>query len=314
MAPSSHLILLRAPSTEPDQDPYALALSSSPGWTLHHLPILDTGFVNLPQLAQAIQHVHAARHYAGVIMTSARSAEAWSLARGLLPAEPPACSSLPFFVVGLNTRTALLRSPSPPAPSSVHGASTTGTGDLLARYILSHRPLLPTPSLNRPLLYLTGDKNRDTLPRLLKEGGVETRPLQVYETTKRDGFDEALEARLRSIREQADPGGRIWIALFSPSGAEASLASLRRLGLLPAPPSPASPGAEASDHSFPSVAPRVRLAAIGPTTRDYLVHEVGVAVHAVARRPEAGELVGAVLAADQREKGETVDGAEGEEG
>ncbi|GAA5876900.1 hypothetical protein JCM1840_002698 [Sporobolomyces johnsonii] len=305
--PHSHLILLRTPSTEPDQDPYALALSSSPDWTLHHLAILDTDFVNLPQLAQAIQHAQRGADYAGVIMTSARSADAWTLARALLPSdEPPTPSSLPFFVVGLNTRTALLRSPSPPAPTSIHGASSTGTGDLLARYILEHRPLLPTNSPNKPLLYLTGDKNRDTLPKLLTQAGVDIRPLQVYETTKRAGFDEALEARLRTISDQTDSDSRIWIALFSPSGAKAALASLRRLGLVP-PPSPAGP----ADSSFPSFAPRVRLAAIGPTTHDYLVHELGVAVHAVARRPEAGELVRAVLEADRREKGERVDGAKG---
>ena len=44
-------------------------------------------------------------------------------------------------------------------------------------------PLILDDIKERPekLLYLTGDKNRDTLPRLLEEGGMSLQSLQVYD-------------------------------------------------------------------------------------------------------------------------------------
>jgi uroporphyrinogen-III synthase len=42
------------------------------------------------------------------------------------------------------------------------------------------------------LLYLTGDKNRDTLPNILTEGGITLEALQVYETVGSPRFEEQL--------------------------------------------------------------------------------------------------------------------------
>jgi len=48
------------------------------------------------------------------------------------------------------------------------------------------------------LFYLTGDKNRDTLPRLLEEGGLQLHSLQVYKTQMSSHFEQILGASLAS--------------------------------------------------------------------------------------------------------------------
>jgi uroporphyrinogen-III synthase len=59
------------------------------------------------------------------------------------------------------------------------------------------------------LLYLTGDKNRDTITRMLSEEKVELERLQVYRTQESSSF----ESRLSSVLETASKGA--WF--FSPS-------------------------------------------------------------------------------------------------
>jgi uroporphyrinogen-III synthase len=52
------------------------------------------------------------------------------------------------------------------------------------------------------LLYLTGDKNRDTITRMLSEKNVELELLQVYRTQGSSSF----ESRLSSVLETASKG------------------------------------------------------------------------------------------------------------
>jgi uroporphyrinogen-III synthase len=73
------------------------------------------------------------------------------------------------------------------------GANETGTGEALAHDILEHHSAYDT---SVPLLYLTGDKNRDTT---LAEGGLMTTPTQVYETGKRDGLEADLNDTISTI-------------------------------------------------------------------------------------------------------------------
>jgi len=64
----------------------------------------------------------------------------------------------------------------------------------------------------KPLLYLTGDKNRDTVPTLLKEGEIAFMALQVYETRPRPGFQQALHSAVETI----ESGKLIMIPYSSP--------------------------------------------------------------------------------------------------
>lgn len=70
---------------------------------------------------------------------------------------------------------------------------TTGSAANLAPLILDDLKKRPAK-----LLYLTGDKNRDTLPRLLEEGAISLQLLQVYETRGSPSFSDALSAAISS--------------------------------------------------------------------------------------------------------------------
>jgi uroporphyrinogen-III synthase len=101
-----------------------------------------------------------------------------------LPNDFPAdWSALPFYAVG-NATAKSLRSmrdffgDTVLVPKDVRGGSESGRGDRLARFILDNLPRTGS----KKLLYLTGDKNKDTIPRILIDGGLELDSLKVYET------------------------------------------------------------------------------------------------------------------------------------
>ena len=101
-------------------------------------------------------------------------------------------SSVPFYVVGKATASVLaeirdLYGYSHLVPKDIRGESS-GTSENLARIILADMERKPAK-----LLYLTGDKNRDTLPKILKEGDVELELLKVYETQGSSNFARELE-------------------------------------------------------------------------------------------------------------------------
>ncbi|GAA5863373.1 hypothetical protein JCM8547_006962 [Rhodosporidiobolus lusitaniae] len=323
MSSEAALVLLRAPSSA-GKDPYALAARSHGLKEVHHLPVLGTVFSNLDRLAQLLDTGLGDGEYDGVVMTSARSAEAWaeaaralssssvsSFARTMLP---------PFFVVGQGTRQALLNLLSPESPyrpeeEDVLGAEESGTGEALAHFILAHfaRPAVDADGRGQEgarrevrLLYLTGDKNRDVLPSLLTSPPSSSPnspsssspplppprtildPLQVYSTSPFPSFPSSLSSLLSSL----PPSIRtVYFALFSPSSSAPLLSFLRD------PPSPLR-GVE------------VKFVAIGPTTRDYLVGE-GEEVAAMAKRPEAESLVEVVVNAMERQKERAGEGIEG---
>ena len=85
-------------------------------------------------------------------------------------------------------------------PTDIRGASESGTGERLAHFILDE--LGKREMLNPKLLYLTGDKNRDTLPNILRNGGVEMDFLPVYETQPCSNF----AANLQTVVSTSDTG------------------------------------------------------------------------------------------------------------
>lgn len=258
-----HYVLVRTPS---ECDPYHATLDC-PART-HHLPVLSTAFTDSRVLAETISRGPTAR-YAGVIVTSQRAVEAWSLASSssLSPAAA-GWSSVPFFVVGPATAAAL--EPVLPTPTPPLLGAASGSASRLASTITAHFPTPPP----LPLLYLTGDKNSDSLPNTLALAGLATTRVQVYATLPTPDFELSLSAILDRIHQQHPhpTPPTVWFALFSPSGARLCLDALARLP---------APG-------------RVRLAGIGPTTREYVERERGLTLDAVAHSPDAVELVRAM--------------------
>jgi uroporphyrinogen-III synthase len=88
----------------------------------------------------------------------------------------------------------------PYSPGPTLGESS-GTGEQLANFILS------SEGRSRPknVLYLTGDKNRDTVPRILGEAGIVVNPVKVYETKFSSNFAQDLEAALQSVSKGLSP-------------------------------------------------------------------------------------------------------------
>lgn len=333
-----HLVLVRTPKHPLEKDPYHLARLAAQrddaDLELHHLAILETHYCNQDQLRSAVEQVHAAADadsdppgWDGVVMTSARSVEAYCAAQRDLAARsadrPLPAPSIPFFVVGHPTCTALQRAPCPPCQDQVFGAEESGTGERLAEYIVQHFQAEsrgpPLDSTRRPrLLYLTGDKNRDTIPRRLAAGQIDFDPLQVYSTTPSPSFATNLEAVLAGVDAASEDEGtdeQVWFALFSPSGAAECLAEMRKRRLIPPSPTstpsqPTTNGTHAlpSESDSPSSAPprpnyshlaaRIRFAAIGPVTEQFL-QEQALPVHAVADKPEPSALLDAVLRATE---------------
>ncbi|BGP19748.1 hypothetical protein JCM10213_004377 [Rhodosporidiobolus nylandii] len=311
-APLRTLVLLRAPFSSPSGDPYAsTALRSGHFDAVEHLPVLETTFANLEALARAIEFTERGE-YDGVVLTSGRAAEAWAAAAALLPSPSTPSDgdrwtgTTPFFVVGPSTRSALLRAPGRvrPREENVRGAEETGTGEALGRFILAHfaggaaREAAgegdETGGGIRRLLYLTGDKNRDVLPSILSSStspSITLDALQVYATSPSPAFPSSLAAlfeRLSPPSEEAATREReIWFALFSPSCAAPLLSALRTPDLLPS--------------SSSSSRLRIRLAAIGPTTRAYVEDDERVPVDAMARKPDADGLLGAIVDALEKD-------------
>lgn len=78
----ANVLLLRAPSTD-DDDRYSTAFSSA-GYNPVPVPVLETVPTNLDNLKGIIRAGPAIENYDGVIMTSARSCEAWKSVIGVL--------------------------------------------------------------------------------------------------------------------------------------------------------------------------------------------------------------------------------------
>ncbi|KAJ7650377.1 tetrapyrrole biosynthesis, uroporphyrinogen III synthase [Roridomyces roridus] len=272
---SSNVLLLRAPSQ--DSDPYHSILTAA-GYNPFSVPVLETAFTNLGQLSRIMRR-GPQKHYAAVIITSGRACEAWRNTVDVLENDQlrdidSSWSTTPFYVVG-KTTVSLLRAigsahpHSPFSPVDIRGESS-GTSEQLAKFILSDLGSSP-PVL--PFLYLTGDKNRETLPEILRGGNVGLNPLQVYRTQGSSTFAEDLKLALESHREF----NSAWIVFFAPSAAEFVLPHLRR--------------------HFDLSSPIVRIASIGPTTAAFLKEKLDMEVHAVAEKPTPECLLQAMVAA-----------------
>jgi uroporphyrinogen-III synthase len=108
--------------------------------------------------------------------------------------------SVPFYAVGEATSVALrdLCEKTPAySPRDIRGGSETGTAGRLAAFILKD---IPADGASRKLFYLTGDKNLDTLPRILESGGVALDPLQVYATQGSSTFPHDLSHVVENVK------------------------------------------------------------------------------------------------------------------
>lgn len=214
--------------------------------------------------------------FGGIIFTSQKAVEAFSHAvsaidagqlDGLLP------DTLPLYVVGTATANAVraigLR-------CAVLGEDT-GSGDVLADFILNDYHSYTHEGRPRPLLFLVGEQRRDIIPRKLQSEELpEQRRIKViektvYEIAERDAFAGDLD----SILDKSRTTQSLWIVVFSPTGCEAML---RGLGWL-------DDNGRYDERLSLSHWQQVRVATIGPTTFDYLKERFGFQAHVCAEKP-----------------------------
>lgn len=173
---SNNVLLLRAPSGSPDKYEAAFSGSHSPA----SIAVLETVLENIDALAVALKTLDS--ECSAAILTSARSCEA--IGEALLMQSTPPDYQLPFYVVGKATAAAL-RAVLPHA--NIRGEHS-GNAEQLGPFILDDLD----PSDHRPLLYLTGDKNRETLPSILQPR-LKLKTLRAYHTTGATSFPVDLE-------------------------------------------------------------------------------------------------------------------------
>lgn len=231
MSPQTDVILLRSAD---DPDPYLRAFAEV-GLQAECQPVLAFDF---PYQDQLREHLEEGDHYAALVATSPRVGRALDKLFQETPSLADVWKNRTAYVVGPKTAKALR------AVGLQPRGAETGSADALADRIVEEKP-------KAPVLFLAGNRRRDTLPDRLHTEEVPFDELIVYETRIRSGLT------LPSAT---------WLVFFSPSGGEAI---------------------EASDSVDPNP---YRIAAIGPTTASAL-RDRGLAVEAVADTPSPEGLV-----------------------
>ncbi|KAH9056410.1 tetrapyrrole biosynthesis, uroporphyrinogen III synthase [Lactarius vividus] len=272
-----YVLLLREPSSPPETDRYVDALSRASFRPLS-LPVLETVLENLESLSRIFRGSDDQCTLDGVIVTSARAVDACAHAGADID-----WGKVRFYVVGPATAAQLARLPHP--PHDVRGTES-GTAERLAHYVVQDA------KRGERLLYLTGDKNRDTLPRVVREGlgGEEVlQELRVYATRGVENIEHKLARALEGVTD--DDCEPWWIVFFAPSSA-AHVTPALRVHFSLAMGETSNIITEEKNRIR-----RARVAAIGRTTGEYLGDEAGVRVEVVPDTPSAESLTLALVKA-----------------
>ncbi len=236
-AESPNVILLRSADTP---DPYVTAFAEH-GRTAVCVPVLTFRFPFQSTLADTLEQTDRYRH---LVLTSPRAVRALDDVLSDRPVLRRAWTERTAFAVGPKTARAL----------QDLEIDVTGERAGSAKALVD---VIDAAPRNGPLLFLSGNRRRDTLPNGLSDRDIPFDERVVYET------------RVRTDLELPPPSVDRWLVFFSPSGLEA----VRRT--------------ETVDASA------YRLAAIGPTTATAL-ETAGLHVDAVAATPAPEPLADAI--------------------
>jgi len=231
------VILLRS-ANEPDR--YVRAFSQA-GLQARCEPVLTFAF---PYGEALRDRLHQRRRFAGIIVTSPRAVRALRRVFDDVGTVHAEWEGTPAYVVGPKTGERIQN-----LGFKVRGEDC-GTAEALVEYLAQQ-------DLQRPLLFLSGDRRRDAVPEGLRAKNVSFEEQVVYET------------HFRSDLTLPPAESDAWIVFFSPSG----LNAVRRAS-----------GVSLSEY---------RYAAIGPTTAKAL-RDHGLEVEAVADTPSPDGLMAAL--------------------
>ena len=265
------LVLLKERSNNDEETDLYWETFTKAGYKVEFVPILQHHLLNRAELTHELQSIRQCP-YSGVVTTSQRAVEAF--AGALADLEPSVKTiwqnDLYYFVVGTATGRALQQS-ARVSSACIMGAETSGSGERLSDFIVNYTKKHPD-ALSSPLLYLVGDKTRETISTKLQQHSIAVKEVQVYATAVRGDVPATLQAALECLPDTSP----IWIACFSPSGVRAA-------------------GPLLKEHQL-SRNQRFRCAAIGPTTQEALINN-GFTVDAMADQPDPRALLDAITAA-----------------
>ena len=238
---ASDVVLLR--SADPAPDRYVEAFAEV-GLEARCEPVLRFRF---PSSSALRDRFSSPSDYAALLATSPRAATALDRAFERWPDCRTAWEGRTVYVVGPKTGRRMQEL------GLVPEGVDTGSAEALVQYLREHPP-------SGPLLFLSGNRRRDTIPNGLEAADIAFEEEVVYETHSRTSLD------------LPPPTQTTWLVFFSPSGLEA----VQQAEVIPSP---------------------YRIAAIGPTTAGALRDE-GLSVTAVAEQPSPDGLVAAIQQAD----------------
>lgn len=166
----------------------------------------------------------------------------------------------------------------------VYGGTEAGSGEVLGRIILGREGVegryvtRGEQGRLKAVLFLTGERRRDVLPRMLmdpelpEEERVQVDEMVVYQTSELEEFEFSFARMLR----QTEGEGVRWVVVFSPT---AGRGMLRALGWL------VGGEGRVDGRVVGDPGRKTFVAAIGPTTREYLEREFGFRADVVAEKP-----------------------------
>ncbi|CAG8545924.1 6099_t:CDS:10, partial [Ambispora leptoticha] len=242
--------------------------------------------INMPELSTLLKNGPDTSKIWGIVVTSQRAVkalvEAWKAAENDISHEIQIkWKSLPFFVVGNMTASIATRD----LGFTPIGAKESGNAELLADFIVdfytNNKDNNATEIFTSSLLFLVGDKHLDTLVNKLKPTGINLRELTVYESTSIPDFTRELQntydndgLNTNQVKEKRIPFN--WVVFFSPSGVDLALPALKNLRFWK----------------------WIKVAAIGPTTKEHLIMNKSINVSAVSPKPDSQSLAKAIFEYD----------------
>lgn len=242
------------------------------------VPVLDHQSENVETIKNIILEGPQKNTYTGLILTSQRSVQAMSEAIDLMKEQEftdeilSEWNNLPAYIVGPQTAKALHELPlfNGQIDDKQHWTVAPRAAELID-LIINHQQKLQRPKL----LFLAGDKRRDLIPHGLESANLEYHEIQSYATCPHRDLSKNIENLPESD----------WLVYFSPSGLQFILSSVD----------------SATKEKFLAASVNstvIKTAAIGPTTADYIVEELGFKPHVMADKPDAQHLVHAILQFD----------------
>lgn len=268
------------------------------------LPLLQHEYVDHSELKVYMESTDFLTGTSAVIITSQRAIEAVNSHLHELNAEArEIVLSKPVYTVGPATAKALTEA----GYRDIRGGQMAGNGKILAEIILKEleeeeekeeekvknsgvveveeEVMLQTPTTKPALVFFTGKTRRDIIPKRLIQAGVRLQERVVYQTFALDDIDVRVKQHLVKTLSSENLAN----SLNEPSGS-------------PIPPRPSPPPPSPYKHYLVFFSPaeadgvvetllgmkdrNCYLAAIGPTTEDYLIKN-GLTPDVVAEKPDA---------------------------